>query len=175
MRVIAFTSLDRLLGRLRMKSNPCFAEHQRGLAQSDVRDCTSDLVEGQNKASAGDADLQFPEGFVSAVEKRLDVVLERLLTPILAKVEKKLTMPVQEWFSIQETAILTGLSSDHVRRHVTSGLLPVSNQGTHEKPYYRIHRKDIDEWMNKRREMPLPTRRHKKDAASSSYVSRHHQ
>src|SRR4051812_42437362 len=65
----------------------------------------------------------------------------------------------QEWFSIEQTAALTGLSSDHVRRHVTAGLLPVSNMGTFEKPYYRIHRKDIDEWMARRRESPVPVPR----------------
>jgi hypothetical protein len=52
--------------------------------------------------------------------------------------------PEQEWFSIDEVAALTGLSSDHVRRHVTGGTLPVCNQGTFEKPYYRIRRRDID-------------------------------
>ena len=78
----------------------------------------------------------------------------------------------QEWLSIDEVAQLTGLSDDHVRRHVTSGLLPVSNQGTYDKPYYRIHRSDIDEWMRKRRESPSPAPRKKKTAAK--FASRHH-
>jgi hypothetical protein len=69
-----------------------------------------------------------------AVEKRIDAVLERLLAPIVAKLEKRLEMPPQEWFSVEETAALTGLSADHIRRHVTAGLLPPSNQGTFEKP-----------------------------------------
>jgi len=114
------------------------------------------------------------ERIVKAVVDRIDVTLKRMLAPLLAKIEKKLGMPVQEWFSIEQTAVLTGLSNDHVRRHVTSGLLPVSNQGTFEKPYYRIHRKDIDEWMAKRRETPLPARRKQKAAVPGSYVSRHH-
>jgi excisionase family DNA binding protein len=80
--------------------------------------------------------------------------------------------PGRSGFSIEEAAALTGLSEDHVRRHVTAGLLPVSNQGTFEKPYYRIHRKDIDEWMAKRREAACPAPRKKK--APAKYVSRHH-
>ncbi len=106
----------------------------------------------------------------------LEATLERLLAPLVAKLEKKLKMPPQEWFSIKEAAALTGLSDDHVRRHVTSGQLPVVNQGTFEKPLYRIHRKDIDEWMAKRREAPQPAPRKRKKAEPrpGSYVSRHH-
>ena len=72
--------------------------------------------------------------------------------------------------SIEATAALTGLSADHVRRHVTSGLLSASNLGTFDKPYYRIHRRDIDEWMAKRRETAIPAPKKK----PSMYISRHH-
>src|SRR4051812_27066144 len=75
---------------------------------------------------------------------------------IVLQLQKTQGLPVQEWFSIDEVAAMTGLSDDHIRRHVTAGLLPVTNQGTYDKPYYRIHRRDIDEWMMKRRETPSP-------------------
>ncbi len=94
--------------------------------------------------------------------------LESLLRRILDATQHRL--PDQEWFSIEEVAVITGLSNDHVRRHVRTGLLPVVNQGTFEKPYYRIHRKDIDAWMDKRREAPSPAPRKK----PGPYVSRHH-
>jgi excisionase family DNA binding protein len=103
---------------------------------------------------------------------RIEAAIERILPSLLSTFEKRKTLPPQEWFSIEEAAALTGLSEDHVRRHVTAGLLPVSNQGTFEKPYYRIHRKDIDEWMAKRREAACPAPRKKK--APAKYVSRHH-
>ena len=82
-------------------------------------------------------------------------------------------MPEQEWFSIDEAAMLTGLSADHVRRHVTGGTLPVCNQGTFEKPYYRIRRSDIDTWMSQRMQQPGPAAR-KKKTTPGSYKSRHH-
>jgi excisionase family DNA binding protein len=111
-----------------------------------------------------------------AQEQRVEAALERLLL-LVEKVERKLELPPQEWFSIEETAALTRLSADFIRRHVTTGLLPVSNMGTFDKPYYRIHRKDIEAWMAKRRETPQPAPRKRKKAepGPGSYVSRHHQ
>jgi len=107
---------------------------------------------------------------------RTDAVLERLLRPLIEKLERRVQMPSQEWFSILETAALTGLSADHVRRHVTAGLLPAANQGTFEKPCYRVSRKDIDAWMERRKETPQPVSRKGKKAGAGpgSFVSRHH-
>ena len=105
----------------------------------------------------------------------LDLVLQRLerieaaLAALAGRMQQR---PEQEWLSVDEVAALTGLSDDHVRRHVTSGLLPVSNQGTYDKPYYRIRRSDVDEWMMKRRETPSPAPRKKK--AVPKFASRHH-
>jgi len=106
-----------------------------------------------------------------------DVSLEERLSRIESALERVAAAlsrgpaPEQEWFSIEEVARMTGLSDDHMRRHVTSGLLPVSNQGTYDKPYYRIHRRDVDEWMTKRRESPSPAPRKKKPVR---FASRHH-
>jgi excisionase family DNA binding protein len=109
------------------------------------------------------------------LEDRIARAVEERITPLLDKLKEALKGPQQEWFSIEQASVLTGLSPDHVRQHVTAGMLPVSNMGTFEKPYYRIHRKDIDEWMAKRREAPNPAPRRKKaDPGPGSYVSRHH-
>ena len=94
------------------------------------------------------------------------------LTELDAYLQHRQGMPEQEWFSIDEVAALTGLSADHVRRHVTGGTLPVCNQGTFEKPYYRIRRGDIDAWMSQRMQQPGPAPR--KKTRPGSYVSRHH-
>ena len=114
-------------------------------------------------------DRELPNSLFERLD-RIEAALEQLLVAIRAKGKRGGTLPPQEWFSIEEAAALTGLSEDHVRRQVTSGSLPVSNQGTFEKPYYRIHRRDIDEWMMRRREAPCPAPRTK----SGAYVSRHH-
>ena len=112
-------------------------------------------------------EVQLEERIAQAVEERIALMLEKLK----AALEK----PPQEWFSIKGAAALTDLSPDHIRRHVTAGMLPVSNLGTFEKPLYRIHRKDIEEWMSKRRESPQPAPRRKKaQPGPSSYISRHH-
>jgi hypothetical protein len=110
------------------------------------------------------------------LEEQLHATLERLLHPVLQRLKSRLALPPQEWFSIEGTAALIGMSQDYVRRHVTSGLLPVSNMGTYDKPCYRIHRGDIDAWMAKRRETPQPAPRKRKKAepAPGSYTSRHH-
>lgn len=101
------------------------------------------------------------------------MAIEGKLAELDARLRHKQAMPVQEWFSIDETAALTGLSADHVRRHVIAGTLPVCNQGTFEKPYYRIRRSDIDAWMTRRMQKPEPASR-KKQTTPGSYTSRHH-
>ena len=98
---------------------------------------------------------------LEAIERKLDELLRE---------EKQLE---KEWLSIDEVSALTGLSDDHVRRHVTAGLLPVCNQGTFEKPYYRIRRSDVDAWMTQRMQVPGPAPK-KKKVKAGGYVSRHH-
>lgn len=99
---------------------------------------------------------------------RIEAALESILNGLAVK-----DRPAQEWLSIDEVAAVTGLSADHVRRHVTSGMLPVCNQGTYEKPYYRIRRADVDAWMSQRMQEPGPAPR-KRKAGPGGYASRHH-
>jgi excisionase family DNA binding protein len=110
------------------------------------------------------------EDRTESLEQKLDR-LEHLLRHFV----EKPAMPPQEWFSVAETASLTGLSEDHVRRHIKAGLLRASDQGTTEKSLYCVHRKDIDEWMAKRVGNPQPASRKRKKVAPGSYISRHHQ
>lgn len=111
---------------------------------------------------------------ISTLLEQMSRVEEQLgrMASTAVGLEKKSRLPEQEWFSIKEVAALTGLSEDHVRRNVTSGRLPAAHQGTFDKPHYRIHRPDIDEWMVKRRE--TPPARGKKKVGSGSYAARHH-
>ena len=93
----------------------------------------------------------------------------------LDKLQQSLDQPKQEWFSIKQAAVLTGLSADHVRRAVTGGTLQCSNVGTNDRPTYPcISRKDIEDWMDKRKAGALPpTRRKKKSQEVSLPVSPH--
>jgi hypothetical protein len=71
--------------------------------------------------------------------------------------------------------VWTDLSQKHIRRAVVGGTLPAANQGTPDRPIYRISRKDIEEWMERRKAGPQPPPRRKKGAASVAAlpVSRH--
>jgi hypothetical protein len=89
-------------------------------AQNESSPSTTACTGGEQEAASLSA---------RSIEESIQATLERLLQPVVEKVAKKLEMPPQEWFSIKETAALTGLSVDHVRRHVTAGLLPVTNPG----------------------------------------------
>ena len=115
----------------------------------------------------------FPQFVPSADTLAFLKVIERRLAELGMQIRNRQEMREQEWFSIDEVAALTGLSADHVRRHVTGGTLPVCNQGTFEKPYYRIRRSDIDAWMAQRMQQPGPAAR-KKKTTPGSYKSRHH-
>lgn len=78
------------------------------------------------------------EGQVEAMRKRLE------------------NGPGQEWLSIKEAAVVVGLSEDHVRRAVTGSALPCSNVGTNDRPLYRISRKDLEAFMERRKAGALP-------------------
>jgi excisionase family DNA binding protein len=82
-----------------------------------------------------------------ALEQRVEAVLERLLLPVMDMVRKRLEMPPQEWFSIEETAALTGLSPKHIRRAIKRRQLQCSNVGGEKRPTYRIARNQIEAWM----------------------------
>jgi hypothetical protein len=111
---------------------------------------------------------------IGSIRQCIDATLARLLLPIVEKLKNRLDLPPQEWFSIKETAAITGLSADHVRRHVVAGLLSAANQGSFEKPLYLIHKPDIDKWMEERKERPSPAPRKRRQPEPGSYASRHH-
>lgn len=87
----------------------------------------------------------------STHDGKLDLLLSKMDV-----LERTLAGPRQEWFSIEDVAVLTGLSNDHIRRAVTGGTLAASNMGTPDRPYYRISRKDIDSFMEKRKAGAYP-------------------
>ena len=58
---------------------------------------------------------------------------------------------VIDFLSIKDAAGLTSLSYSHVRRAVLSGELPASNIGSTRHPVYRIARKDLAEWMERKK------------------------
>jgi len=87
------------------------------------------------------------------------------------KLEKRLEVPKQEWFSIKKAAIYADLSSDHVRRAVTSAMLPCSNMGTNDRPTYRVSRKDLEEWLEKRKAGAIPSPRKKAELPKSRFYS----
>jgi hypothetical protein len=67
--------------------------------------------------------------------------------------------PAQEYLSIEQAAVFTGLSPAHIRRAVTGGTLTTSNQGTKAKPLYRISLEALRKWMKDREAGALPPRR----------------
>jgi len=83
-------------------------------------------------------------------------------------IERRLGRPrvEQEYLSIKEAKVYTGLSDDHIRRAVLGGTLPASNVGTPDRALYRIRRSNIDAWMKEREAGPKPPQRHKKAEAA---------
>ena len=56
-----------------------------------------------------------------------------------------------EYASVKIVAAITGLSESHIRRSVYSGELPALNAGTKAHPLWRIARKDLAEWMERKK------------------------
>lgn len=102
----------------------------------------------------------------------MDDVLKRV-EELLARLEKQVDMPRQEWYSINQAAAYCGLSPKHVRRAVVGGMLPVSNVGTPNRALYRVSRIDLEGWLQERKAGPKPPRGRKKKGAEAPYVSRH--
>jgi excisionase family DNA binding protein len=95
---------------------------------------------------------------------RMEQVLRRL---------ERVNVVSQGYISIKQAATYTGLSPVHIRRAATGGTLPCSNVGTYDRPTYRISRKDIDAWMEKRKAGAFPPPRKKRPDQPQLPVSRH--
>ena len=54
-----------------------------------------------------------------------------------------------EFYSIRQAAEVVGVSADHLRRAVVSGVLAASNLGTMARPTYRISRTDLLAWVER--------------------------
>ncbi len=75
----------------------------------------------------------------------------------LARIEKKLdglatgsgTPP--EYLSVKLAAVLCAVSQSHIRRAIYSGDLAASNVGTPARPAWRIARKDVVLWLEKKK------------------------
>ena len=59
--------------------------------------------------------------------------------------------PGLAYFKIREVAETTRLSESHIRRAIRRGDLPASNVGTPDHPIWRISRKDLVEWMDRKK------------------------
>lgn len=110
----------------------------------------------------------------------LDQSVVELLQTVLAnqdRFERQLAERQQEkgYFTVAEAAHFISCSTDHLRRHVKAGNIPVSNIGSDDGPDYRIARADLVAWMDKRKAGHFVSPRRKKAAAEPvKYQSRHH-
>ena len=60
-------------------------------------------------------------------------------------------LPGLDYLTIRSVAETTQLSESHIRRAIRSGDLPASNVGTPDHPIWRISRKDLVEWMDRKK------------------------
>jgi len=78
---------------------------------------------------------------------------ETTLQRIEAKVDLLVARTVgtqREWYSIKQAADASGLSPTTIRRAIKSGALKAHNpSGSFQRPTYRIHRADLDTFMQK--------------------------
>ena len=51
------------------------------------------------------------------------------------------------YFSIDQAAVVAGLSATKIRREVKAGRLAASDVGTPAHPHYRIAKSDLQAWM----------------------------
>ena len=77
---------------------------------------------------------------------KLEKVIDRL-----SCIEMALSLPVADFVSMKNAAVVTGLSYSHIRRAVLSGELSASNNGTSSHPIYRIARTDLNAWMERKK------------------------
>jgi excisionase family DNA binding protein len=92
-------------------------------------------------------------------------LLERIeALTALVKQQNRRPMPTPEWLDIKRAAVYLSLSGKTIRRAITSGMLPCSSVGTPDRATYRISRKDLDEYMERRKAGAIPRPRKKKNA-----------
>jgi excisionase family DNA binding protein len=119
---------------------------------------------------------QLAEQILQVIENRVEAVVERLLSPLLAgvvaEIKKQFEIP-QEWFSVKQAAVLTGLSSKHIRRAIKRGELLCSDMALEgaTKPTYRIARTHLATWMERcqLRQGPMRSAR---DAVADEFFGR---
>ena len=86
---------------------------------------------------------------------------------LLARIEKKLGPTTDaDYLSIKLAAKTAAISESHVRRAINSSELPASNVGSTLRPAWRIARKDLIEWMDKKKggTMKVPPKSELKEA-----------
>jgi len=79
--------------------------------------------------------------FLVRIEQKLDSLILAAPRPTMS----------QEFLAVKDAARFTGLSSSHVRRAIYSGILPAANQGSSARPIWRIARKDLLDWMERKK------------------------
>lgn len=109
----------------------------------------------------GDALGVGPDLVLTLVEQSKQIIEQQRI------IIERLGQPEPAYFNIANAAKYLGLSGPFIRRAVTSGMLSVSNVGTPDKPAYRISRKDLHEYMEKRKAGAIarPTKRKKGEQA----------
>lgn len=76
--------------------------------------------------------------------------------------------PYGDYLSVTQVGVLTSLGADFIREAIKEKELPASNIGTAEKPLYRVARKDVDEFMAKRRLEKKKARKERSSGAASA-------
>ncbi len=79
-------------------------------------------------------------------------------------------LPAQEFYSIKNCAVVSGMSTDHIRRAILGGVMTASNVGTNDRPIYRVHKDNLRLWLTEREEGAKPPRQKQKPMP----VSPHH-
>ena len=59
--------------------------------------------------------------------------------------------PGPDYVSVKGAVRITGLSDSHLRRAIRAGELPASNMGSDRHPVWRVARKDLDQWIEKKK------------------------
>jgi hypothetical protein len=106
-----------------------------------------------------------------ALEVRVETTLERLFRPLLDRLAAKVEKPPQEWYSVQQTAAITGLSPKHIRRAIRRGELSCSDLGSGKRSMPRVARQDIENWFKANRLKQAPSKS-ERDALADHYFGR---